>query len=720
LIRAFWAAAWQDDIAGSPEFFFTVKVKTTDKTYEERSDHELTVSKDAAAGTAAGGTDTTGTAGTAGATLTLPAVGWSRDAMFAEETVDQVALLDKENTGKPASFVITPDENATLLWILLIPPRNDVSGGAALLKNTWKAPRYLPLENIEVLRLRATVGGKEVAATSVAKDVAERFPGQKGALFAEVRLHPGRDVGSPPDPSITLGEQQARANALMSAEPDLPKLKTALDAELAKWATDNTKNLSPTDSEYAFTLQEYAFQLVHDMSTSEVKPRPSGGKSLEKWKQDLRKSYLLGLMILTTGGKVNARESRTQLIASPLAEAGFITEAMNIVGLFMERKEQEFPYETILKQGGKATAAQWRTLLDFFIAGKGSFAATELVTNMGFGSGTVEIDGNNVTRLLPSTVNAFIQSLGANNTERNAKLDVIATALMNAYANDPDLVLALAGFLFFNDSYRQPFAERLWREDKGYLLFKILSTAEFIEPHYGGLEIDGRLLTMARDMAWVYENKQRFFTDFLVRFCERGGVTLPRAANLSFNTLRAWLEAQTETIAGAAPKVFPRDLKYWFDLYAMVTDIYFFHVDRGDVTPDLAGHIGGLTASDPNRLRLRADCDVFATYGARFLRAMGFTSIGYMGIWRQPDDMGHAGALLKKDDDFYVVNNKQAFKITAANEAAAHVKLRDSILDVLYDPAHYEVHYAAAGANGAMPQSLLDRRAATRRTDLEP
>ncbi|MGH9751200.1 MAG: hypothetical protein ACREA2_00305 [Blastocatellia bacterium] len=700
MIRAFWQAAWQDDIAGDPEYFFDFRLKVGDRTFKERSDRELIVKRN----------------GAAGGSLALPVVGWSREEMFAEQTVDQVALLDAPNAGKPVSFVITPDERATLLWILLIPPRNDAPAGSALVKTPWQAPRFLPLEGAGILNLKATIGGKEVKARKVEREVAERFPGQAGAIFAELRLNPGRPESKPPDPSITVAEQQRRANDLLAADQTL---KAKLDPELAKWAKDKSKNLSPSDADYAYTLQEYAYGLAHNTSTSEVKQRPSGSGAIDKWKKDFRKSYLLALMIMSAGAGVKDREARANVIAIPLAEAGFITEAMNIVGIFSSREDQKFVYLDALKQAGNTTTEQLKTLLRYFTEGTGVFVSSELKEVFGFRKGKID----DVDRLLPSETKAFTQSLGANTSRRNEKLDVIANALIDAYANDPDLVLALAGFLFFSNSFRQPFAERMWREGKGYLLFKILSSAEFNEPGYDAPTLDGVTLTMAGDMPWVYENKQRFFTDFLVFLCERAAAPIPRPANLAFNILRDWLEARTEAIAGAAPKVFPGEIDRWLNLYQMTADVYFHHVDRGNVRPDLAGHIGGLVASDPNQLRMRADCDVFATYGTRFLRAMGFISIGYMGIWAMVGGgygIGHAGALLKKGDLYYVVNNKQAYRIAVASEAEARRKLRDEILYILNDPERYEVYYAPSGAGGEMSGRILERAPETRLRDLEP
>lgn len=718
LIRAFWLAAWQDDVAGSPEYYFDVKLEVTGKKFEERSDRELTVSKDGIVVGPGVGSQT------GGGPLVLPAVGWSLKEIFAEKPVDQIALLDAANTGKPVSFVITPDAASSLLWILLIPKSNDVSGGGALIKKSWTVPRFLPLENIRTLSLRARIDSKEVKATTVAKAEAEKFSGQTGGLFAELTLNEGRPQSTPPDPSITVGEQQLEANRLMTADAKLVTLKKTLDTELAKWATANKKSLTPTDSDYAFTLQEFAFSITHGPDFF-VLPRPASGSALTKWKDNFQKSYLLALMIMSSGSTVDQREERANLIAEALAEAEFVTEAMSVASLFSTRERQKFPYGTILK-GGKATATQWTTLLNFFTAGTGTFRETDLVEAFGFRDGTVTVEGVETHRLVPSSTKspkAFIATLGTTASERTGKLEAITTALINAYANDPDLVWVLSGFLFFHLPLRQPFSDKMWSANQSYLLFKILNSQDFREPGYSEPTWDGVTLTMARDMTWVYQNKQRFGVDFLVFLCERAGTPIPRPTNLNFNSLRAWLEDRTETIAAAAPKVYPDNKDHWFQLYNLVTDIYFFHVDRGDVTPDLHGHIIGLTASEPSSLRLRADCDVFATYGTRFLRAMGFTSIGYMGIWAVTATggfgEGHAGALLKKDDSYFVVNNKEAFRVSASSEAAAQIKLRDSIVDILNNPTRSQVHYAPSDATGGMSQKILDRTADTRRTDLE-
>jgi hypothetical protein len=719
LVRAFWAAAYQSDIAGNPEFYFDVKLEFTGKNFKERSDRELSVSKEAFAGAGAGASGSADPS--VPGPLVLPAVGWALKEIFAEKPVDQLALLDQPNAGKAVSFVITPDANASLLWILLIPRSNDAPAGGALIKKAWTVPRFLPLENIKTLDLMGKIGDKEVKATTVAQAEAEKFTGQKGGFFAQLTLNEGRAKTTVPDPSVPISEQQQSANTLLSADSKLVALKKTLDKDLAAFAAAEHQNVDPTNSDFAFAVQQFAFNITH--SNSVILERPTSSSALKKWTEAFQKAYVIALMIMSTGSKVERREERAGLIAIDLAEAGFITEALSIVGMFSTREGQKFTYETILK-GNRATAAQWTLLMNFFTPGTGTFAETDLVDAFGFNSGTFELSGVQTRRLLPTAdTRTFLQNLGANDSERNAKLDAITTGLIDAYPNDPDLIWVLSGFLFFHQPYRQPFADKMWRDGKGYLLFKILNSLDFAEPGYGEPTYDGVTLTMARDMTWVYQNKQRFGVDFIVFLCDRAGTPIPRPTNLNFNSLRLWLEDRTETIAGAAPRVYPDNKSHWFQLYNFVTDIYFFHVDRGNVTPDLHGHIGTLVADQPSNLRLRADCDVFATYGTRFLRAMGFTAIGYMGIWEMTAGgdfgVGHAGALLKKDTAYFVVNNKEAFLINASTEAVAQEKLRDSILDILNNPAHKQIHYVAADATGGMPDVIFDRTNATRRADLE-
>lgn len=712
LIRAFWSATWQDDVAGEPEYYFDVKLEFTGKTFKERSDRELTVSKENFV--QAPGTSTGGTPGA----LVLPAVGWSAKETFAEQAVNQIALLDQANTGKPVSFVITPDASASIFWIVLIPRTNDASPGGALINKSWTVPRFLPLENIRTLSLKALIDGKTVSATTVAKADAEKFTGQTGGLFAELILNEGRPASTPPDPSITVNEQQQRANAFLTAESTL---KAKVDKELATWATANKKDTTPANSEYAFTLHEFATTLTHGADFF-ILPRPASGSALTKWKENFRKSYVLGLMIMSSGSSVTQREERANLIAESLAEAEFVTEALNLADLFSTRERQKFPYGTALK-GGKLTAAQWAKVINFFTAGTGTFSETEFDDAFGFSHGTVTLDGVETHRPLPTATKAFITKLGTTDSERTSKLDAITTALISAYANDHDLIWVLSGFLFFHLPFRQPFSDKMWSSGQSYLLFKIINAQDFLEPGYGNPTWDGLTLTMARDMTWVYQNKQRFAVDLLVSLGERAGTPIPRPANLSFNSLRTWLEAQTETIAASAPKVYPDNKNYWFALYNFVCDVFFFHVDVGDVTPDLHGHIDHLPPGDPSGLRMKADCDVFATYGTRFLRAMGFTSIGYMGIMpvAGPVLVGHAGALLQKDGAYFVVNNKEAYRVTADTEAAAVVRLRDELLDVLQHPTDYEVYYAPpSDATGGMSKRIRELGDDVRRRDLEP
>jgi hypothetical protein len=715
LIRAFWLAAWQDDVAGEPEYYFDVKLEFTGKTFKERSDRELTVSSEAFV-------DTATVDPTVPVALTLPAVGWSLSELFAEQAVDQLGLLDPSNTGKPVSFVITPDENASLLWILLIPKSNDVAGGPALIKNPWTVARFLPLEYVETLSLKATIEGNEIAASTVDKAQAETFPGQTGGFFARLNLNAGRPQSTPPDPALTVNQQQQQANALLIADSKLVDLKKTLDKELATWATANNKNITPTHPDYAINLLEFSRTLTHD-SDSNLLERPASGSALTRWKDGFQKSYLLALMIMSSGDTVDLREEKANNIGIALAEANFVAEALNVVSLFATRERQRFIYDSIVKDA-QPTAEQWTTVLNFLTAGTGTLRESELHEKFGFWDGTFTRNGAPARRLLPSDTKKFIAKLGTTDSDRTSKLDAITTTLINAYANDPDLLWALSGLLFFHKPFRQPFSDRMWNTNQSYLLFKILMCDDFIEPDTpGNLTHDGVTLTMEGDMPWVYQNKQRFAVDFLRALCERAGSPIAAPATLTFAHLQQWLEAQTENIAMAAVKVYPDIKNFWFDLYSLLADVFFYHAG-GSVRADPHGHIDHLRPGPPNNMRMEADCDVFAAYGARILRAMGFTPIGYLGILPfKADgsfDIGHVEALLKKDDAYFVVNNQKIYRLLLpTTEAEAVLTMRDDILDVLDQPKKYEAYYAPSDATGGMSPRIRQRGEEIRREDLE-
>jgi hypothetical protein len=114
------------------------------------------------------------------------------------------------------------------------------------------------------------------------------------------------------------------------------------------------------------------------------------------------------------------------------------------------------------------------------------------------------------------------------------------------------------------------------------------------------------------------------------------GVTV--AAPTKGQSSAAWLEAQTEKIGETYKKLESAGLKKLdndpnsslsLSFISKMLAKYFTLSDT-DVKPDPAGHVGKLKVGADNQLEV--DCDVYATYATRLLRAAGWTTVGYMAI----------------------------------------------------------------------------------------
>jgi hypothetical protein len=303
-----------------------------------------------------------------------------------------------------------------------------------------------------------------------------------------------------------------------------------------------------------------------------------------------------------------------------------------------------------------------------------------------------------------------------------SKLNAVLDVIISKYRSDPDLADDLAHILVFNAGYREPFSKWLWIKDK-HLLFAVLQSKYFIEPGYGPTQLTDasgtpREMTMQRDMPWVYTYKQKYYVDHLVALGAAQGVQIPQPKNLEFATLRKWLDENTEKIGAALAKAHPADPASVTATYEKIADIFFHHVDRGDVQADRAGKLAKLPSSDPRNLRLKADCDVLATYATRLLKSSGFTPVGYLALFPSVAP-GHAVALLQKDKTYYIVNNKEVSAITAATKEDAIKKLKAEALTVYDRPPAAKVYYADAGPGGEMTQALAETQESTRRKDLE-
>jgi hypothetical protein len=543
----------------------------------------------------------------------------------------------------------------------------------------------------------------------------------------------GRPARTVEEDTLSREEKRKRAVAIMASDQNLQNLSRPLNAALRLWATREGKTIDPNDDQYAYDLHEFAYILTHVPQSSDLKPRPKHKKAIRRWKRELQQAYLLSLMIFSSGANVNVRERMAALIAVYLAQQGLSNEAMELAALLSDSEEKKSVYEKVLEVPGNATAKHLRTVLQYFAQENATLVGDNpLVEKLGFLRGRIKIDGDEIERLLPNNTRQFIQSLSnatgtrAAKNERHEKLRVIFDVLINSYGGDLELVNMIASILFFIHSFRQEFSEWMWHDGKEYFLFNVLTSLEFTEPDYGNPHgkppFVGVPFTMNRDMPWVYKNKQRYFMNYLVHLCEKAGTPIPRLERPRFAQIRNWLDTYTETIGKSMAKVYPNDTDKLIWGYEQITDIFFYHVERGDVTPNRSGRIRHLRSSAPSMLRIRADCDVFATYGVRLMRQCGFTAIGYMSVLpiRHKFQVGHSGALLKREETYFEVNNKQVLELDAESETQALIQLRDGLLDVLEKPAMYRVYYEAVGPDGIMTENIANTSEDARRTDLEP
>jgi hypothetical protein len=515
--------------------------------------------------------------------------------------------------------------------------------------------------------------------------------------------------------------QQGGHDGLLQRDDD-EAAKKQLEAERARararletWAQGRNPapSTNPDDKEYAFTAQQLAYEITHKTGekSDELLDKPADATQRKAWQTAFRDAYHLALMILEST-EAEQRIERASLIAQDLATAGFVTGALDLAGKLPEDDKRNI-YENVAGAPANATVAQIGEVSTYF-AGKASPGDHPFLAKLTDRSGD------------------YARSLG------KAKLLAALGPTLDKYKADPNYLGDLAEILVFEPGSRAAISDWLWKADKEFL-FAVLSTEYFVEPGYGGSQFtdaegNARELTMDADMPWVYTYKQKYYTDFLISLGKKHQVTIAAPTKLGFTELKAWLDRETEDIGKALALEYPDAPEQITAVYEKIADIYFHHVDRGDVTPNLAGKLSHLPASDPKLKRLAADCDVLATYAMRLLKSSGFTPVGYLAIVPDADD-AHAVALLKKalpgpnpaegeapqpgPDRYYIINNKQVTSKDVPSKEAAIEALRDDAL-LVYDgePAAYKVYYEDATPEGAMTGDLWTTQERVRRPDL--
>lgn len=488
-------------------------------------------------------------------------------------------------------------------------------------------------------------------------------------------------------------------------------LKNELEKELKEWAKKEGKTTDPKHKDYAFDLQEYAFTLITIDYGIKPIPKPKSRKGRKEWWKKFRKAQLIAKMILDGGPRVQQKEDRAAMILNLLARAGFSAEAVKLTGKMTDPTQIEYVYSGVLDRVKKVAPVTLTNITEYFIKNK------------------TKVDNPIITKLTDRS-GSFEKKL------TNAQLTAVLKPLIKAYEKDAMIIDVLSEVLVHKPGYRKVFSKWMWKAGKGDFLFKILESEYFIEPDYGPTVFpEVGELKLGKDVPWVYANKQKYYVDFLVKLGTETGVTISQPKNLKFKTLRKWLDTNTEKFGEALAKKYPNDPKRWIKVYEQITDIFFYHVEGRNIKPHLGGKLMKLGPGAPKKMRLKADCDVLATYAMRFFVGIKDTSkvdfkafepIGYMALDPLDDD-GHAVALMRRDGKYYVISNKEVFKTTItestkdAEKGKAIKAMRDEALKV-YDsaPASYKVYYADAIKGGAMPRALANTLASTRRTDLEP
>ena len=142
---------------------------------------------------------------------------------------------------------------------------------------------------------------------------------------------------------------------------------------------------------------------------------------------------------------------------------------------------------------------------------------------------------------------------------------------------------------------------------------------------------------------------------------------------------------------------------------------YFSHAPA-DVKPDPMGKVSGLKVDSAKQLE--ADCDVYAAYGARLLRAAGWQTVGYMAF--VPDEGtgrdAHAVALAKRSassggSDYASLSNWEIKEFKAASDDEARAPLLKHALEIyasLGEPSAWKAYYLPAASTGAFDMRLVD------------
>ena len=511
-----------------------------------------------------------------------------------------------------------------------------------------------------------------------------------------IALAPGQWAPETPTGRALLAHELAHVT--QQAVDGVPRLdhKTLdeeIDEELKAKATD-PKTLDPKHREYASTLQGHGYDITHEKFA--LLPEPKDPKAKAAWKRQFQKiDKLAGRILDQSGPLVERKESSAQMLATDLATAGFINEAMALAPKITDPDLRKFVYQAALGHPAKVTETQVTTIAQFQAANAKDLSDHDLFSRL-------TTDQGGFAKVLSST-------------KVNAALKIVD----KTYATASDLPQKLAQLLFFHPGSRAAFTTWMLAEKRGALLKQVSDQAYFVED--ANIQAGGKTLHPdAATLGWAIGNKQRATVDDVIALCTAAGTPLKAPAANDISTLKAWLELNTEKIGQALAKQNPGKPEVAAAMYTQIVEAFTWHVpaeSTEDVKPDKSGHITKLSAAGPQKSQLKVDCDVLATYGVRLLVASGYTPIGYMAVKpTDPDRAPHAMALLQHGKDFHAISNNATMKLAATKKADALKEVRDFGLGEAYDPDRpltgYGIYYQDCDAKGTLPDAVLNQDSA--------
>ncbi|MGE0071320.1 MAG: DUF4157 domain-containing protein [Thiomonas sp.] len=523
-------------------------------------------------------------------------------------------------------------------------------------------------------------------------DAAEavRTTGSRAVTWgSEIALAPGHwSPGTAAGRALLAHELAHVVQQASEARPRLEhkSLDEEIDEELAKHVTD-PKGLDPAHRDYAMNLQSYGFDITHDKDMNLLE-EPKDPKAKAAWKRNFQKAETLAERILEkSGSKVKQKESRAQMLAADLANAGFIDQAMALALKIPDAGVRKYVYQAVLGQPSKVSEAQITTIAAFQAANAASLADHELFSRLTTGTA------------------AYAARFGA------AKVNAVLKVVVKKYASDADLPRSLAQLMFFHPASRAPFTEWMMADKHGALLRKVSEQPYFAEGAEITIDDAGNTTTPDENTrAWAIGNRQRVTVEDVLALSKAAGIAISPPTSRSIGSLKAWLEANTEKIGQAVAKQNPGDPEAAKALFTQITEAFTSHVDE-NITPDKSGHLTKLQAGGPKNSQLKVDCDVLATYGVRLLVASGFTPIGYMAV--SPTDTtraAHAMALLKHGKTYQAISNSASTELTATTKADALKEVRDFGLEEAYDANRpltgYDIYYMDCDVKGTLPKEI--------------